>query len=178
MSLKKKIAFSFFISIFIVAIFIVCEYVNFIEIRKEIRFLEITDTIRSKSLQLRRHEKNFFLYGSLKGDKESEAVHRYLGEVNDILTNNHTIEKRDKLSSLQNSINDYSNRFKKIESTLKDLTTELEKTKSSRINNRYLQFYPLIELTFLERPFQAADFLEKGIFTAFRPQISFSAQVS
>ena len=161
MSLKKKIAFSFFISASITAIFLIFEYISFIEIRKEIRFLEITDTIRSKSLQLRRHEKNFFLYGSIKGDKESEAVHKYIGELNDILKNNLTIGKRDKLSSLQNSINEYSNRFNKIESTLKDLTIELEKTKDSRINTRNLQFYSLIELTFLERPSQAADFLEK-----------------
>jgi hypothetical protein len=58
---QEKIAVSFLISAFIIAILAAFEYINFIEIKKEIRNLELTDTIRSKSLQLRRHEKNFFL---------------------------------------------------------------------------------------------------------------------
>ena len=52
MSLKKKILMSFVISLSIIIILAVFEYSNFIEIRQEIRNLEITDTIRSKSLQL------------------------------------------------------------------------------------------------------------------------------
>jgi len=43
MSLKKKIALSFFISAFIIAILAAFEYLSFVEIRKEIRYLEITD---------------------------------------------------------------------------------------------------------------------------------------
>jgi hypothetical protein len=82
MSLKKKIALSFFISAFIIALLAAFEYVNFIEIRKEIRNLEVTDTVRSKSLQLRRHEKNFFLNGDLK---ELTNAYSYVKELKEIL---------------------------------------------------------------------------------------------
>lgn len=60
MSLKRKIVLSFFISAFIIAILAAFEYLSFVEIKKEIRYLEITDTISRKSLQLRRHEKELF----------------------------------------------------------------------------------------------------------------------
>src|SRR5574337_564148 len=98
MSLKKKIALSFFISAFIIAILAAFEYVNFIEIRKEIRYLEITDTISRKSLQLRRHEKNFFLYAPQKADEEAGFVRAYLAELKDILGRNPNIDKADQLS--------------------------------------------------------------------------------
>jgi hypothetical protein len=75
MSLKKNIAISFFISAFIIAILAAFEYINFIEIKKEIRYPGITDVVRSNSLQLMRHEKNFFPY-PLKAEEESEAIRR------------------------------------------------------------------------------------------------------
>ncbi|MGO9377707.1 MAG: hypothetical protein ACLP29_04025, partial [Dissulfurispiraceae bacterium] len=62
MSLKTKIGLSFLISAFTIAVLSVFEFINFIEVRKEISYLEITDSIRSQALQIRRHEKNFFLY--------------------------------------------------------------------------------------------------------------------
>lgn len=159
MSLKKKIAISFLISAFIIAILAAFEYINFIEIKKEIRNLELTDTIRSKSLQLRRHEKNFFLYGMPKAVEESEAIHKYLNELDTTLESNLAIDKTGKLSYLKNRIKEYGERFNKIESSVKDLTDEFEKTKDTYA--RYYKFFPLIELTFLERPHQASEFLEK-----------------
>ncbi|PIV85069.1 MAG: hypothetical protein COW52_04135, partial [Nitrospirae bacterium CG17_big_fil_post_rev_8_21_14_2_50_50_9] len=78
MLLKRKTALSFFISASIIAILVGFEYVSFVKIRNEIHLLEITDTIRSESLQLRRHEKNFFLY-PLKAEEESEAVFKRIG---------------------------------------------------------------------------------------------------
>lgn len=159
MSLKKKIAISFLISAFIIAILTAFEYINFIEIKKEIRNLELTDTIRSKSLQLRRHEKNFFLYGMPKAAEESEAIHKYLKELDTTLENNLTTDKTGKLSYLKKRIREYGERFNKIESSVKNLTDEFEKTKDSYA--RYHKFFPLIELTFLERPYQAAEFLEE-----------------
>ena len=78
MSLKKKIILSFLTSAFIIAVLAVFEYINFVQIKKEIIFLETTDTIRSKSLQLRRHEKNFFLTGDLN---EVKSVRDYLKQL-------------------------------------------------------------------------------------------------
>src|SRR5512142_1624083 len=95
MSLKKKIALSFVISAFIIALLAAFEYINFIEIRKEIRYLEITDTLSRKSLQLRRHEKNFFLFGPDKAAEEAAAVRDYLGQIKDILAQHPRFDEED-----------------------------------------------------------------------------------
>jgi signal transduction histidine kinase len=159
MSLKKKIALSFLISAAIIAILAAFEYLSFVEIRKEIRYLEITDTISRKSLQLRRHEKNFFLYSPLKADEESRAVHAYLGELKDILARNPDIDKADQLS-LRVRISEYEQRFDKITATSKDVIGQFQKIRSRSGN--YGGFPQLVESAFLERPQQAAGFLEKA----------------
>jgi len=101
MSLQKKIILSFFISAFIIAILAAFEYVNFIEIKKEILNLEITDTVRSKSLQLRRHEKNFFLNGDLK---ELDRAYDYVKELKDILGHSSQFDRTGRLLALKNRI--------------------------------------------------------------------------
>src|SRR5512144_3179533 len=98
MSLKKKIALSFMISAAIIALLAAFEYLSFMEIKKEIRYLEVTDTISRKSLQLRRHEKNYFLYSPQKAAEESANVHAYLGELKELLAKNPHIDKTDKLA--------------------------------------------------------------------------------
>ncbi len=159
MSLKKKIALSFFISAFIIAILAVFEYFSFVEIKKEIRYLEITDTIGRKSLQLRRHEKNFFLYSPQKADEESAAVHAYLGELKDVLARNPDIDRADRLS-LRSSIHEYEQSFNKIELSTKRLTAVFVKNSESFEKNAAL--YSLVKTTFLERPSQSADALVKA----------------
>jgi two-component system NtrC family sensor kinase len=159
MSLKKKIAIWFFISLSIISVLVAYRYVIFVQLNREIRFLEVTDTIRSKSLQWRRHEKNFFLYGSTSGVEESREVRRYLGDLNDILRNAAIKGYGERLSSFAGLIGDYGRRFDEVESSLKNLSAELEKVKTTSMG--YRRFYPLIELTFRERPRQAADFLEQ-----------------
>ncbi len=158
MSLKKKIAISFTISAFIIAVLAVFEYVNFIELRKQIRYLEITDTISRKSVQLRRHEKNFLLYSPQKANEESAAVHGYLGELKDLLAKNPDIDKADKLA-LRGSIAEYENRFTAVESSAKRLSELFQKTKAAYGKNE--KFFALVEATFLERPSQSAEFMEK-----------------
>ena len=54
----KKIALSFILSAAIIAILAAFEYINVVKIKTEIRFLELTDTVRTKSLQVRRHEQH------------------------------------------------------------------------------------------------------------------------
>jgi two-component system NtrC family sensor kinase len=158
MSLKKKIALSFFISASIIAVLAAFEYLSFTEIKKEIRYLEVTDTISRKSVQLRRHEKNYFLYSPQKAAEESGNVHTYLGELKTLLGENPRIDQAD-TQSLRNSIADYENRFKAIETAALDLTFQFDRARAgSRENARFLS---LVESTFLEQPAQAADFLEK-----------------
>jgi two-component system, NtrC family, sensor kinase len=158
MSLKKKIALSFLISAAIIAILAAFEYLSFVEIKKEIRYLEITDTISRKSLQLRRHEKNFFLYSPQKADEASEAVASYLVELKTLLAQNPDIDQADKLS-LRSSINEYDRRFTAIKRDADELTRLFDQTKVSyKGTAKYLS---LVESTFLEQPSQSADFLEK-----------------
>ena len=73
MSLERKIIPSFLISVRLVAALALAGAFTFVEIRGRSLALELSDTLRSKTLLLRRHEKNFFLYGEAK---EREKVYR------------------------------------------------------------------------------------------------------
>ena len=156
MSLKKKIALSFFISAFIIALLAAFEYINFIEIKKEIRNLEVTDTVRSKSLQLRRHEKNFFLNGDLK---ELTNAYSYVKELKDILGQSSHFDHTGRLLALQNKIIEYEKKLNRIEGIFWDFQREFNGIKPSHM--QYAKFFPLIEATFLERPVINADLLER-----------------
>jgi len=158
MSLKRKIVLSFFISAFIIAILAAFEYLSFVEIRKEIRYLEITDTISRKSLQLRRHEKNYFLYSPENMEEESAAVHAYMGELKELLTQNPGIDRADNLS-LRKSISDYEQRFTAIEAEAARLSVLFQRIKATYRNDEK-KYFPLVEATFLERPARSAQFLE------------------
>ncbi|MEW6117305.1 MAG: ATP-binding protein [Nitrospirota bacterium] len=158
MSLKKKIALSFVISASVIAILVSFEYLNFVEIRKEIRHLEITDTIRSKSLQLRRHEKNFFLFPD-KAAEESKAIYQYLDEMSTLLSAILPVDRTGKLSHFKRLISEYRLRFNVIESSIRDLADALD---SSPCRSR--TFYPLIELTYREQPLRTAEFL-RGLYS-------------
>ncbi len=147
MTLQKKIILSFLISSALIAILAIFAYVNFIEIRKEIRNLELSDTLRSKTLQLRRHEKNFLLYRDIK---EMESVHAYISEIRDILSKNSSADDNSRIGYLQGRIEDYNQRFNRIESLARQFPDNIRKLKAS--NPQYALFFPLMEATFLESP--------------------------
>jgi len=155
MSLKKKIILSFLISSIIIAILAESAYINFIGIRKEIRYLELSDSIRSKTLQLRRHEKNFFLYGDIK---EIEAVHAYLKDIRTIISEGKPVYNAEKLPGLENKIGEYAQRFNNIEVLYWDFQKEFNRLKP--LYKQYAAFFPLIESTVLERPMVNAELLE------------------
>ncbi len=157
MSLKKKIALSFIISAAIIAILATFEYMNVVQIGKEIRFLELTDTVRSKSLQLRRHEKNFFLYSPTKSAEESSAIHRYLDDLETILAGPIPNARSQALGSLRERVREYRNGFDAVESLLTDLSAALRAIGRSRQDRA--EFFPLIEAAIYERPLQAAESL-------------------
>ncbi len=158
MSLKRKIVLSFFISAFIIAILAAFEYLSFMEIKKELRYLELTDTISRKSLQLRRHEKNYFLYSPESMAEESAAVHVYLGELNVLLAKNPGIDRADNLS-LRKSITEYEQRFTAIEEEARRLTGLFQRTRGACQKDEK-KYFALVENAFLERPVQSAEFLE------------------
>ena len=147
MSLQKKIILSFLISSALIAVLAIFAYVNFIEIRKEIQYLELSDTLRSKTLQLRRHEKNFFLYRDVK---EIETVHRYISEIRSILEQNKLPDAPKQIAALQGKVNDYQQRFNRIESLTWSFLDDIARLKARR--EEYAIFFPLMESTFLESP--------------------------
>jgi two-component system NtrC family sensor kinase len=159
MSLRKKIALGFFISAFIIALLAAFEYVNFVEIRKEIRTLETTDTIRSKSLQLRRHEKNFFLYGYERETEEAAAVRGYLAELDAILSKNIIGNTSARWAVLRERVHEYSRQFEAVMLAKQKISGEFQRIRPAA--RHYSAVFPFVESAFIERPLHAADFLEK-----------------
>jgi hypothetical protein len=129
MSLKKKIILSFSVSASLIALLAVFVYANFVSIRNEIRFLELTDTIRSKSLQLRRHEKNFFLYGRSKAQQESNEIHRYLDELAGLVSDPFPEDKAGERALLREQVHEYRRRFAAIEKMLSSILNDIQRTK-------------------------------------------------
>ncbi|MDA8098276.1 MAG: ATP-binding protein [Nitrospiraceae bacterium] len=158
MSLKKKIILTFFISAFLIAILAVFEFINFNSIKQEIRFLELTDTVRSKSLQLRRHEKNFFLYSPRASDDEAKAIYQYLDDLDSILADLLAGGANDSLRRLRQNVVEYRNTFHSIEARLTDLGAGLRGVAG---NGSSARFFPLLEAAIYERPHQAAEFLRR-----------------
>jgi two-component system NtrC family sensor kinase len=159
MPLKKKIALIFLISVSIIAILSVFEFINFIEVKREVRYLEVADTIRSRSLQIRRHEKNFFLY-PLQAKMESESIKKYIGELHDIVNENDALEKSGELKSIEGLVNDYGARLESIKRLLRTVLKEFEQARKSHPD--LLNFFPLIESSFYEQPLISAQLLEKA----------------
>lgn len=155
MSLKKKVILSFLISAVVIAILAILSSVNFVEIRKEIRYLELSDSIRSKSLLIRRHEKNFFLYGV---SKESDYVHAHLNDLKTVLAQASPVYRTRIVLDLQERIQEYSERFGRIENLKLDFEKEFNRLKPTY--GRFTVFFTLIESTFLERPLVNAELLQ------------------
>lgn len=154
MHLRKKITFSFFISAFIIAILAVFEYINVIQVKNEIHLLEVTDTIRSKSLQLRRHEKNFFLYPEKAAD-ESDAIYDYLSQIEAKAGSQRT----GAFIPLLRLTDEYRKRFVTIETLLSDVSTEFGKLDVSLVPHE--RFVQLIEANIRYRPLYVSDLLTR-----------------
>lgn len=158
MSLKKKIIIGFLVSFSLIALLAVFLLVNFVEIKKETTFLELTDTIRSKSLQLRRHEKNYFLYAPSKTTDETKAIYGYLDELDKIADNMGT-DRVPQSASLKNLVREYHEQFSKIEMLVNNVSEE-----SSRLGKSFTSYSKisrLIESNFLDRPLEDVEYLKK-----------------
>lgn len=155
MSLKKKIILSFLISSAVIAVLAAASYVNFIEIRKEVRYLELLDTVRSKSLQLRRHEKNYLLYMEAE---EIRGVRVYLQEIRDIIRKETMVKSSGEFKKLQSVVDRYEGHLDRIEKTAAEFRREFGGLGPA--HSRYASIAPIIESTFLERPMVNVSLLE------------------
>lgn len=143
----------YLLSALILAVLILFGYLNFIEVRKEILFLELSATIRSKTLQLRRHEKNFFLYGDLK---ELDAVHAYLKEITVHLQE--PAGRGKDLRGLKAIVEGYGRTFVKIESIVRELQDEFDSNGTFRSS----EMLPLIKSVSLDNPLMSAEVLRRS----------------
>jgi len=155
MSLRKKIILSFLISSTIIAVLALTAYLTFVEIRKEIRFLELSDSLRSKTLQLRRHEKNFFLY---RDPVETTLVHDYIVQINTIVHSARPVYGAGPLVDLGKQIEAYEEQYYRIEDLASKIQSELNGLKPRY--PQYRVFFPIIESTILERPLVNARLIE------------------
>jgi len=158
MSLRTKIGLSFFISAFIIAALSVFEFVNFLGVRKEISYLEVTDSIRSKALQIRRHEKNFFLYPT-QAKEQAAAIQRYIDDLNAIIRENATLEKSGRLRKMEVLVNEYSLHINRIKQLIGDTMARFAQERA--FHGQYADFFPLIESSFYEDPLRDAVLLKK-----------------
>lgn len=155
MSLRKKIIFAFFISALIITILAAFEYLNFIQVRNEMSFLEVSDTIRSKSLQLRRYEKNFFLFPD-KAAQESQATKDYLNQLNDIALSLNSGDPQ-KISALRGLVSEYRTEFSNIETLISQISVQLDALKPD-FDARGV--FPMMKSDSRDKPLQVADFLQ------------------
>lgn len=159
MNLRKKIFISFLISAGIIAAVIAFQHYGLIEMEREIRYLEITDTIRSKSLQLRRHEKNFFLYGLTKANEEADAVGRYLDELDAVASD--AALANGKVQAMKTLVADYRARFASIRALLRSNLAGFESISAE--DSGIVNVSPLVAATFFDRPADSAVFLRKKL---------------
>lgn len=165
MSLITKITRTFALSAFIVVLFLIFQAVDFFELRREIKHLQIANIIIIKSLQLRRHEKNFFLYWHVKADEESDGVRESLKELDTVLDNNLDDDTGGSLFRLKYIVSEYGQRFQRIDPFVKAVAREVNDLKRARIEDG--NFFPLTEMIFAGVPLQDVHFPKKGLL--FRP---------
>jgi signal transduction histidine kinase len=158
MSLRKKIIFGFAIGAVIITILAAFEYFNFIEVRNEMRFLEEAASLRNQSLQLRRHEKNFFLFPS-KAEEEAGATRDYLNQISDTINSTQAGDP-EKISQLQDLVNRYGQNFFAIEKLLPEVAREFEERSATFAPQG--ASVPLLELYSRDNPRYVADYLQNN----------------
>jgi signal transduction histidine kinase len=154
MSLERKIIASFLISAGLVGALALAGGFTFVEIRREIIALELSDTLRGKTLLLRRHEKNYFLYGEAE---ERAEVHRQLDELDATLRVEAPRAGSPAIAELAGNVREYRERFERIERLAAQLRVRLAGAEAADPHVR--TFLPLAEAVLLERPLVNAEVL-------------------
>lgn len=158
MSLKKKIVLSFLLSAFIIALLSAFLYLNFVEIKKETVFLELADTIRSKSLQLRRHEKNFLLYVANQR-AEVGAIRETLAGLEQILVGI-PVDRSTQVPGLRDQLAVYREHFGSITALLGEA---LDESAALASDPAYARISGLVEANFLDKPLESQKFLQQSL---------------
>jgi signal transduction histidine kinase len=158
MSLKKKIVLSFLLSSFIIALLAAFLYLNFVEIKNETVFLELADTIRNRSLQLRRHEKNFLLYVSNQ-QAEATAIRETLAELDKIVKGT-PIDRSAPVAELRAQLAVYRDLFGRIAALLEEA---LRESGALQHDAAYARVSGLVEANFLDQPLVSLGYLREHL---------------
>jgi signal transduction histidine kinase len=157
MHLRKKILMSFYAtSLFIIAL-AVYEYFNFIDIKQEIIYLEMSDSLRNRCLQLRRHEKNYFLYGDSSAQNEESMIRDYLGRIRDIVDKTDVKDKPGRLAELSALVGLYEKDFNVIKRTRAEIAGRIDGIKNP--GGAASGLIPLVETFFVEHPAHVGRFM-------------------
>ncbi len=157
MSIKKKIILIFTVSFAIVAIFGLVAGLDFWETRKDFRFLKISDSIRSRVLQLRRHEKNLFLYGD---HTETRKMREVFDETDQLIRQGMRNDRFRQITfKLKTKVREYKKAFRQIIESQSQFRNELLLLKKEKTEYAFL--IPIIEDTFLTNPVQILKELRK-----------------
>jgi signal transduction histidine kinase len=158
MSLKKKIVLSFLLSAFIIALLSAFLYLNFVEIKNETVFLELADTIRNRSLQLRRHEKNFLLYVANQR-AEAAAIDETLTELEKIV-GGVTSDRAAPVAELREQLALYRGHFGRIAVLYDEARRE---SAALAANPGYARVSGLVEANFLDQPLVSMRYLQQAL---------------
>jgi len=158
MSLKKKIVLSFLLSSFIIALLAVFLYLNFVEIKSETVFLELADTIRNRSLQLRRHEKNFLL-SVANQQAEAVAIHETLADLEKIV-GGVLADRAAPVAELRGQLALYREHFSRIAVLLGEALRESGALKGDA---SYARVSGLVEANFLDQPLVSVRYLHEAL---------------
>jgi signal transduction histidine kinase len=128
----------------------VLAYADFVLIMDDIRYLETTDRIRGKTLELRRHEKNY-----LRGDLQSaEMVRSFHGQVKSIIrSGGFGAGANPSMKELEANLDGYGGLFDKI---VKNSTAFRQALKRPELADvRHSHIMPLVEASFMEHPVES-----------------------
>ncbi len=153
MSIQNKIVLSFLLSFSIIIILGISAYFDFYKIKDELISLEIAEIIRTNSLQLRRHEKNYFLYTDLN---ELQWIYRYLDKLRSLSKKSHKRLKTG-LNRLEKKINEYQMNINRIKTIGEQFHSDINILKKK--NKSLISILDYAESTYLEHPVRMANLI-------------------
>ncbi|QWR76487.1 sensor histidine kinase [Candidatus Magnetomonas plexicatena] len=156
MSIKRKIILSFMVSFSLMLILVILAYSAFIKIMEDVRSLETTDRVRSKTLEMRRYEKNF-----LNGDDSAALrVQTFAADIKGIIrTGDFNTRTESSINDLCGNLDKYSAIFSDILS--KSLEFQKINNKIIRKDSPHFALMPLINATYREHPIENIEVLKQ-----------------
>jgi signal transduction histidine kinase len=157
MTIKKRLSLLFTLNLGLIILLISANIYFFNTMRKEIYFLEFTDTLRTKALQLRRYEKNIFLKFDTTSEKNYKNVLRYMQEMEFLLNEFVKINyKYNEIFQLKETLRLYKQSFFEFENTSSKLNVKIQ-----HWFNHNPELLNLLRSVIVSHPSEVSVFLKK-----------------